>query len=167
MTNCPNCGAPYAPGKPVCEYCGTAREDEDGGEWIEKKNILGETFRYYEPRRLFDPSQQAACGAQALANAASCMIEGFQRGQQAAVNADFARAAYEQDIYAHKALQAQIDRNEAARSAERFTRTVFIVCVTTALTVIKGVAYADLVTPTEDETYGRHNLPKEPESGVG
>lgn len=26
MTNCQNCGAPYKPGIPVCEYCGTPRE---------------------------------------------------------------------------------------------------------------------------------------------
>lgn len=29
MTNCPNCGAPYKPGIPVCEYCGTPREGLD------------------------------------------------------------------------------------------------------------------------------------------
>lgn len=28
MTNCPNCGAPYAPGKLACEYYGTVNQAE-------------------------------------------------------------------------------------------------------------------------------------------
>lgn len=158
MTNCPNCGAPYALDSPVCEYCGTAREDEDGGEWIEMKTILGETFRRYEPRRHFDPTQQTACVAQTLANAANDeanrrmsdwisyqsnrIMSGLTQldAQQAAVNANFTRAAHEQDVRARELLQAQIARNAAARRVEDCARTAFIVCVVTALTVITRAA---------------------------
>lgn len=108
--NCPNCGAPYKLGVPVCEYCGTIREDfEDKGDDYEvMKTLDGRTVSLYGyvpaetpppyPRRIsagardvstgeitwvsFDPPQQTANGAQQLANAAEGMIYGFDQAQR-------------------------------------------------------------------------------------
>lgn len=173
--NCPNCGAPYALDSPVCEYCGTAREGLDDD--FERDETWGGMVRYRkvpcgrdintgkvcwrtlpEGYVLDSPSQQTACVAQTLANAANDEANrrmsdwiSYQNNRimsgltqldvrLAAVNANFARAAYEQDVHARKLIQAQIDRNTAARRVEDCARTAFIVCVVTALTVVAGTA---------------------------
>lgn len=175
MTNCPNCGAPYALDSPVCEYCGTAREgldddferDETWGGMVRYRKVscgrdihAGEIcWRAMPDGYVLDtPTQQTAYVAQTLANAANDeanrrmsdwisyqnnrIMSGLTQldAQQAAVNATFARAAYEQDVHARKLIQAQIAHNAAARRVEDCARTAFIVCVVTALTIIARAA---------------------------
>lgn len=40
MTNCPNCGAPYALDSPVCAYCGTVREGEGWEDDFESREVI-------------------------------------------------------------------------------------------------------------------------------
>lgn len=76
MTNCPNCGAPYALNSRVCEYCGTARESAQEQEQHDNIDPCTGVYIRHEFSGLrgyidpSDPSQQIACGVQAIANAA-------------------------------------------------------------------------------------------------
>ncbi len=87
MTNCPNCGAPYALDSPVCEYCGTARELSK--EERRKINItvdnsaMGEVMRrrFLELRGDIDPFESSE---QTALQGASLSKHGFQDVQQAA-----------------------------------------------------------------------------------
>lgn len=97
MTNCPNCGAPYALNSRVCEYCGTARESAQEQERHDNIDPCTGAYIRYEFSGLsgyfdpLDPSQQIACGTQAIANAASNMTCNLQQAQinieQAQLNA--------------------------------------------------------------------------------
>ncbi len=129
MTNCPNCGAPYKLGIPVCEYCGTPREEanddniRDTGSSQNRIAVNAEngaivfigavngvkdiqaTYKTVTP----DPSQQAACGAQALANAASHNTCSFE---QMRLNAEQARVS---DVELRQTVALQ-QRMQAVRS---------------------------------------------------
>lgn len=156
MTNCPNCGAPYKPGIPVCEYCGTphekspdeirmARELEQAREDVERakqnlsllqleaaqreqyninvgngnviiNSIIGSNNNVsiksiQSMRKTVTPylSQQAACGVQALANAASNMTCSLE---QARLNAEQARVS---DVELRQTVALQ-QRMQAVRS---------------------------------------------------
>lgn len=85
MTNCPNCGAPYKLNSRMCEYCGTVREQakvshddailiDVGSSFRDLGGAIEPYIRHkwaYISGAMPDQSQQAACGVQALANAAS------------------------------------------------------------------------------------------------
>lgn len=120
MTNCPNCGAPYTLHSRICEYCGTVRE------------------KLPDEIRMEQELEQARMDVEQAKR--EFLTLRLQDAQQAAVNANFTRAAYKQDVHARESLQAQIARNAAARRVEDCARTAFIACVVTALTVVARAA---------------------------
>lgn len=193
MTNCPNCGAPYKLGIPVCEYCGTprekspdeiriARELEQAREDVERakqnlflsqleqkgryninacngsviiNSIIGNGNSIKSIQTMCktvtpDLSQQAACGAQALANAASNNTCSFEQMRLNAMQAQFTAAECEQtarlmqNAFPHVEPPPAMEPKKRSASAMPllFAVNVFLLLLLTAFTVIAGVLCA-------------------------
>lgn len=170
MTNCPNCGAPYKLGIPVCEYCGTPREEanddniRDTGNsqnriavnaWNGAIVFMGAvngvkdiqaTYKTVTP----DPSQQAACGAQALANAASNNTCSFEQMRLNAMQAQVNAAQCEQtfrlmcNAFPHVEPPPEIERKKRFAPAMPllFAVNVFWFLILTAFVALSGLLCA-------------------------
>ena len=138
MTNCPNCGAPYKLNSRVCEYCGTVREQAKVSHDDAILIDVGSSFRdlggaiepyichkwAYISGAMPDQSQQAACGVQALANAASHNIATCSF-EQMRLNAETGRIG----AFPHTPLTIEHRRKKLLKSAFSIQFYTWLACL--------------------------------------